>query len=347
MALVHFSCFRLFNLGGFRRNEVESLECYKLGLPSMGRMVGLCYYGPPTQLPWAENLYVLSGDDLSLEKHGLWLQEQKSRVARLQKHLKSRWTLEDLIQQHLHMYHAHFNRALVSARLQDVAQLLMPQWAPPHELASLAWLGDWRPSAILGLIWARARTSPSLSGSDPAIQRLLPQLIHELRIEETVVEEEMAEIQATCVLHLPFAPMNHRTGGAALRCIQSEFKKIHQVIVKAQSLRSIFTLSSTLTNITDNVTVITVITVMTAWNENDDRFKALEMVVNNVLSQTDAAEFLVAFAGIQKSIHQFAAHQRLRKGQLSVCVKAVGNSQSWVIGECRYYKALKFWILKF
>ena len=79
-----------------------------------------------------------------------------------------------------------------------------------------------------------------------------------------MVEEEMAEIQATCVLHLPLAPMNHRTGGAALRCIQSEFKKIHQVIVKAQSLRSIFTLSSTLTNITDNVTVITVITVMTA-----------------------------------------------------------------------------------
>lgn len=210
--------------------------------------------------------------------------------------------MEDLINQHLERYQAHFDRALLSARPKDLAQILMPQWAPPHELASLAWLGDWRPSAILGMILARAQTLPYLLGPEAAAPRLLPQLIHELRIEETVVEEEMSEIQATCVIHLPFTPMNRRTGGAALRCVQSEFKKIHGVIVKAQNLR----------------------------------MKALEVVVNKVLSQTDAAEFLVAFAGIQESIHQFAAHQRLRKGQVSV-----DNSQSAVAGECRYFTVLK------
>ena len=50
--------------------------------------------------------------------------------------------------------------------------------------------------------------------------------------------------------------------------------------------------------------------------------------MNKVLNQAEAAEFLVAFAGIQEAIHQYAAHQRVRKGEVSLCVKAVGNSQS-------------------
>jgi hypothetical protein len=57
-----------------------------------------------------------------------------------------------------------------------------------------------------------------------------------------------------------------------------------------------------------------------------DRFKALELVVKKVLSQTDAAEFLVAFEGIQDVIHQFAANQRLRKGPLTVSAMVKGCS---------------------
>lgn len=49
------------------------------------------------------------------------------------------------------------------------------------------------------------------------------------------------------------------------------------------------------------------------------------MVVNKVLTQTEAAEFLVAFAGIQESIHQYAVHQKVKKGEVSLCVKAVGK----------------------
>lgn len=40
------------------------------------------------------------------------------------------------------------------------------------------------------------------------------------------------------------------------------------------------------------------------------RFKTLEMVLKKVLSETEAAEFLVAFAAIQDMIHQFAAKSK-------------------------------------
>lgn len=236
------------------------------------------------------------GEEVSWEKYGLWRQEQKSRTARLEKQLKSRWALEELIDEQLNRYHAHYNRAMVPTRIKDVSHLLMPKWAPPHELASLSWMGDWRPSAILDLLRALTHSWSSLSSSSFSdsigVERILSQVTHEIRIEEAVIDEEMAEIQATCVLHLPFAPVKKQLGlgsAAALACVQSEFKKIERVITKAQQLR----------------------------------FKALELVVKKVLGQTDAAEFLVSFAGIHDTIHQFAAHQRFRKGPVSLPVKAL------------------------
>ncbi|KAA8541930.1 hypothetical protein F0562_023082 [Nyssa sinensis] len=233
------------------------------------------------------------GEELSMEKHGVWRQEQKSRAAMLEKQLKAKWALEELIEEQLDRFHAHYNGAMVPTRLKDVAQLIMPKWAPAHEMAALAWLGDWRPSAILDLLRSLARSSSSLpsSLSDSAgIEQALSQLIHEVRIEEAVLDEEMAEIQATCILNLPFGPMRNLPKGPALACVHSEFRKIHRVITKAQNLR----------------------------------FKALELVVKKVLSQTDAAEFLVAFVGIQDSIHQFATHLKLRKGLVSMPIKSLG-----------------------
>ncbi|PSS17836.1 Translation initiation factor IF-2 like [Actinidia chinensis var. chinensis] len=233
------------------------------------------------------------GEELSWEKYGLWRQEQKTRSARLEKQLKSRWALEDLIDEQLNHFHAHYNRAAGPTRLKDVAQLLMPKGVPAQEMAALAWLGDWRPSAILDLLRSLAHSSSSISSSlleSMGIEQALSQLIHEIGIEEAVLDEEMAEIQANCILHLPFGPVKNRAGGPALACVQSEFKKIHWVITKAQNLR----------------------------------FRALELAVKKVLNQTDAAEFLVAFVGIQDLIHQFAAQQKLRKGPVMVPVKALG-----------------------
>ncbi|XP_039052275.1 LOW QUALITY PROTEIN: uncharacterized protein LOC120193922 [Hibiscus syriacus] len=216
-------------------------------------------------------------------QHSLWRQEQKSRAAKIERQLKARRELEALIKEQLNRFHAHYNQALVPTHLEDVSKLLMPQWAAPQELATLFWLGDWRPSAILELLQALAPLS-FLSDST-SIQPLL-QFIHEMHIEEAVIDEEMSEIQATCVLYLPFSPVNSGNSSASSG-IQSMFKKISRVITKAQKLR----------------------------------FKALELAVKKLLNQTEAAEFLVALSGIQVAIHQFDEHKRLQKGPVTVSIK--------------------------
>ncbi|GMH14294.1 hypothetical protein Nepgr_016135 [Nepenthes gracilis] len=234
------------------------------------------------------------GEEISPEKYGLWREEQRTRAARLEKQVRARSALEELIEEQLNRFSLHYNQAMVPTRLKDMAHLLMPKWMPPLEMASLGWLGDWRPTSILELLRCLARCSlsfRSLSSESVETDRLLSQLIREVRVEEAVLDEEMAEIQATCILHLPFGPPNRRIG-PALPQVQSEFKKIERVILKAQQLR----------------------------------FKTLELVVKKVLRrQEDAAAFLVAFAAIQDSIHEFAAQHRFQKGSVSVPIaKALG-----------------------
>lgn len=170
----------------------------------------------------------------------LWRQEQNSIAARLDKELKSRWELDELIEEQLSRYQSHYYKAMVSTSLKDVSNLLMLIWLPPHELAAVAWLGDWRPTSILDLLRILAAHNPSFSLSE-ASERVLSQLLREIRIEEAVIDEEYAEIQATCVLHLPFSPLcNARSHEEALRSVQELFGNIHRVISKAQRLRFAF-----------------------------------------------------------------------------------------------------------
>ncbi|XP_042491588.1 uncharacterized protein LOC122071322 [Macadamia integrifolia] len=228
----------------------------------------------------------------SIEKYGHWRQEQRIRTARMEKQLKATLVLEDMIEEHLRRFGSPSKRVKVPSKLEDVAELLVPKWMPPMEMASLLWLGDWRPSAILQLLGSLARSSSASWFFDPrSNERLLSELVHETRIDEAVLDEEMAEIQINCIFHLPFfdPPAINRT--AALAAVQSEFKKIDRVISKAQQLR----------------------------------YKAVEVAVTKLLSQTDAAQFLVALAGIQDTIHQFAAHQRLQKGPVSIINKVSGK----------------------
>lgn len=69
---------------------------------------------------------------------------------------------------------------------------------------------------------------------------------------------------------------------------------------------------------------------LSVWS---NRFKALELIVKKVLSQTDAAEFLVALAGIQDSIHQIARKLKMLKGPVSLPLKSLGSS--WEKGTLR------------
>ncbi|KAL6134300.1 hypothetical protein ACLB2K_066532 [Fragaria x ananassa] len=229
------------------------------------------------------------GEELTFEKNGVWRQEQKGRTARLEKQLRVRWELDEIIEEQVNRFHAHYNMDMVPNRLKDISQLLMPSWTPPDELASIGWLGDWRPSAILDLVRGLSASCFPISGST---EHLLMQLVHEIRIEEAILDEEMAEIQSKCILYLPFAPINIQSGGSALACVHSEFKKIERVITKAQQLR----------------------------------FKALELVLKKILNEFDAAEYLVAFEGIQDAIHQFAANQRIQKGPVAMPAKALGSA---------------------
>ncbi|KAI4331204.1 hypothetical protein MLD38_029410 [Melastoma candidum] len=214
----------------------------------------------------------------SADGYGSWRrQEQRSIAERLGKQLKVRWELDDLIEEQLSRFREQCSQALGPARLGDVAQLLIPKWATPLQLALVGWFGDWRPTVILELLRGLARTTTILS--DPAgVERALLRLVHEMRIEEAIIDEELAEIQATCVLRLPFALRNpaYSSGGASLSSVRTEFSKIKKVIAKAQQLR----------------------------------LKTWELVVRKVLNQTDAAIFLVMFERIQDALHQYAIAQR-------------------------------------
>ncbi|ESQ35275.1 hypothetical protein EUTSA_v10008365mg [Eutrema salsugineum] len=232
------------------------------------------------------------GDESPGELYELWRQEQNSIAARLDKELKSRWELDELIEEQLSRYQSHYYKAMVSTSLQDVSNLLMPMWLPPHELAAVSWLGDWRPTSILDLLRILAAHNPSFSLSESS-ERVLSQLLREIRIEEAVIDEEYAEIQATCVLHLPFSPLcNVQSHEEALRSVQKLFGNIHKVISKAQRLR----------------------------------YKVLELVMKKLLNQTDTAEFVVAFAGIQDAIHQFGEQKKLKKLYPAVPLKGLGSS---------------------
>ncbi|GAV75438.1 DOG1 domain-containing protein [Cephalotus follicularis] len=225
-------------------------------------------------------------DKLSWKKYALWRQKQQRTASRLEKQLKARWELEERIEELLNRFYAHYNQTMVPTRLKHVAQLLVPKWAAPQELAPLSWLGDWRPSAILDLLHGMTHSSSSSLSDSTGTDQLLSQLISEIRIEEAIIDEELAEIQATCVLHLPFSPVNKQSGAAALDCVQNEFKKIGHVMTKAQQIR----------------------------------FKALKMVVKKVLNPTDAAEFFVAFTRVQDVIHQYAKKLSSQKSPVMVPV---------------------------
>ncbi|OWM69618.1 uncharacterized protein LOC116200404 [Punica granatum] len=232
------------------------------------------------------------GEDQTEESYELWRQEPKIGAVKLEEHfLRASCVLEELIEEELDRYRAKYTQPIDLTRLEDVAKFLMPDSAPPFQLASVGWLGDWRPTAMLALLMGLACSSASFS--DPAgIERTVSELTREARIEEAIIDGELTEIQATCILNLPFAFIGTGNGlhGAASSCVQAELQKIKRVITKAQQLR----------------------------------FKTLETVVRKVPNPSDAAEFLMAFERIEGALHQYAAHHELKRGGVTFSVKRLG-----------------------
>ena len=88
----------------------------------------------------AVSLVWFSGEEFTFERNGVWSQEQKGRTARLEKLLRGRWELDEIIEEQVNRFHAHYNMDMVPNRLKDISQLLMPNWTQPDELASIGWL---------------------------------------------------------------------------------------------------------------------------------------------------------------------------------------------------------------
>ncbi|KAK4754272.1 hypothetical protein SAY87_002376 [Trapa incisa] len=195
--------------------------------------------------------------------------------------LRATCVLEDLIEEELDRYRSYYTRPVDPARHDDLSK--------PLQLASVGWLGDWRPTAMLTLLTGLAQSSGSFC--DPAgIERTVSGLVREARIEEAVIDGELAEIQATCVLNPPFAFAGNHHGRPSPRRNGPELQKIKQVMAKAQQLR----------------------------------FKTLETVVRKVPNMSDAAEFLTVFERIQQALHRFATDHELRHGEVSFSTKGLG-----------------------
>ncbi|XP_026660243.2 uncharacterized protein LOC103706499 isoform X2 [Phoenix dactylifera] len=146
------------------------------------------------------------------EAYGKWREERRTSAWRMERQLRARWALDQLIDSELARFDAHFNRFMLPARPRDVGRLLLPPWKLPLENAALSWLGDWRPSAILSLIPVLAANSALLPLSPRAL-RTLAEAARRIRVHEAVLEEEAAEYQITCVLDLPFGRRGGTGGG--------------------------------------------------------------------------------------------------------------------------------------
>lgn len=226
------------------------------------------------------------------EAYGQWREERRTNAWRMERQLRVRWALDQLIDSELARFDAHFNQSMLPARPRDVGRLLLPPWKLPLENAALSWLGDWRPSAILSLIPLLAANSALLPLSPRAL-RALAEAARRIRVHEAVLEEEAAEYQTTCVLDLPFGRRRGTGCGAAARAAAAEVRKMERVVERAQGLR----------------------------------FRALEVAVKGVLDRTQAAEFLVAFAGIQELVHRQAARWRARTGPVSITLHALNAAR--------------------
>lgn len=201
----------------------------------------------------------------------------------MEKHLRAPWFIEDLIEEHLNQF-----RSTCPIPSDDVVELVVPSSAPPFEFASVGWFGDWRPSSMLNLLLVMSRSSTSFSEWE-GHEWTVSELARGTRIEEAVIDEEMAEIQATCILNLPFAFPGHH--GDAPSSVRSELRKIRTVAAKAQKLR----------------------------------LRTLEEVVKRVLSPTDALQFLEAFERIREILHQFSAKHEFKKPEVTFSDKVLSQ----------------------
>ncbi|OAY78549.1 hypothetical protein ACMD2_04447, partial [Ananas comosus] len=197
-------------------------------------------------------------------------------------------------------------------RPRDVPRLLLapaPR-APPLAAAALAWLGGpWRPSAVLSRLLpalaARARAPSPLAGLPPRALRALAEAARSLRAHEAALDAEVAEYQATCILKLDFAEAvggRRRGTEVVVEAAAEEMRKMGKIVRKAGKLR----------------------------------YQAVEVAAKGVLDPAQAAEFLVALAGVQETVRRHAERWNARVGTLSITdVNSFNATTAAVVGGRR------------
>lgn len=226
--------------------------------------------------------------------HEEWRESQRSTVTQISRQLQTKWALNSIINAQLGRLQAHYTRTMLPSHPRDVPRLLFPlwNWKPPFLITSISWLGDtWRPSSILSLV------IPTLSSpiGTPRSLHFLEESIRRFCIQEAVLEEEMAEYQSMSVLNLRAAiKTQKRKGGgrssSKMETVCKEIRKVECVMQRAQKLR----------------------------------YKAVEVAVRGgVLEETQAAEFLLALAGVEEAVEHQAVKWHAKAGDVSVQVQAL------------------------
>lgn len=216
----------------------------------------------------------------------------------MSRHLRSRWALDDLVDGHLARLRTHYTQSMLPCHLADIPRLLFPPWNPPFLTSSVSWLGDtFRPSSILSLVIPTL--SSSSSSLTPKTYKLLAESMRRFRVQEAILEEEMAEYRSMSVLNLPFGPKRSNTRrkrGSGIKIVLREMRKMEGMIATAQMMR----------------------------------YRAVEVAVKGLmLDKAQAAEFLVAFTGIQETIHRQAAKLRTKAGPVEVTIQAFDAGHCW------------------
>ncbi|KAL6013389.1 hypothetical protein ACLOJK_003887 [Asimina triloba] len=234
-------------------------------------------------------------------------EEERSRaILLMERQLNATWGLHEIIKEELSQIKVQYYRTLVPSRLTDVAKVLMPEWKSPMEKAAVGWVGDWRPSAILGLVLSL--THSGFLWLNPRKEHMLLELLRICRNEEAVLDEEMASYQATCILQLQFGRPTPPFCSSSGSKLENKRKYKKKIASSFEQLASVHTVLEKINGIIIRMQHL--------------RYKAVEVVVQKLLDQTQAAKFFLAFAGIQDMVHEQTTNQRLRKGHVRVIMEA-------------------------
>lgn len=227
-----------------------------------------------------------------------WMEDRDRHSQRLHYYIAAGLGFQPAVEEELKRYRNYYTVSAVPAKPLHIKEMLMPDWKPLLENA-FAWLGDWRPSAILGfLLTCHEVDAVQLP---PHHVDFVKELIRISHHNETILDEEMAEYQAILAFNPAVAtPRNaHQPLPAlffALHDSSNTSNNKNDVQMKSHVKDDLVTcMRRDLTRMNRIV-----------MQAHDMRFNAVEVVANRLLtSATDmdaGCTFLVSFGQVPNHV---------------------------------------------